>query len=56
MRASRATRRSGGLERLDWSVPDGTDGVIVELGANDMLRGLDPAVTAPGARGHRRRG
>ena len=36
---------SGGLERLDWSVPDGTDGVIVELGANDMLRGLDPAIT-----------
>src|SRR5215218_4109487 len=36
---------SGGLERLDWSVPDGTDGVILELGANDMLRGLDPAIT-----------
>jgi len=36
---------SGGLDRLDWSVPDGTDGVIVELGANDMLRGLDPAGT-----------
>ena len=36
---------SGGLDRLDWSVPDGTDGVIVELGANDMLRGLDPDVT-----------
>jgi acyl-CoA thioesterase-1 len=36
---------SGGLERLDWSVPDGTDGVILELGANDMLRGVDPAVT-----------
>jgi acyl-CoA thioesterase I len=36
---------TGGLERLDWSVPDGTDGVIVELGANDMLRGLDPAIT-----------
>ncbi len=35
---------SGGLERLDWSVPDGTDGVIVELGANDMLRGIDPAL------------
>jgi acyl-CoA thioesterase-1 len=34
---------SGGLERLDWSVPDGADGVILELGANDMLRGLDPA-------------
>jgi acyl-CoA thioesterase I len=36
---------SGGLERLAWSVPDGTDGVILELGANDMLRGLDPAAT-----------
>ena len=36
---------SGGLDRLDWSVPDGTDGVIVELGANDMLRGIDPAVS-----------
>ena len=35
----------GGLERLDWSVPDGTDGVILELGANDALRGLDPAGT-----------
>ena len=36
---------SGGLERLDWSVPEGIDGVILELGANDMLRGTDPAVT-----------
>jgi acyl-CoA thioesterase-1 len=36
---------SGGLARLDWSVPDGTEAVIVELGANDMLRGTDPAVT-----------
>ena len=36
---------SGGLGRVDWSVPDGTDAVIVELGANDMLRGVDPAVT-----------
>lgn len=36
---------SGGLARLDWSVPDGTDGVILELGANDALRGTDPAVT-----------
>jgi len=35
----------GGLERLDWSVPDGTDGVILELGANDALRGQDPALT-----------
>ncbi len=34
-----------GLARLDWSVPAGTDAVIVELGANDMLRGLKPQVT-----------
>src|SRR6185312_2145717 len=36
---------SAGLERLEWSVPDGTDGIILELGANDALRGLDPALT-----------
>jgi acyl-CoA thioesterase-1 len=36
---------SGGLERIDWSVPDGTDAVILELGANDALRGLDPKLT-----------
>jgi acyl-CoA thioesterase-1 len=36
---------ANGLARLDWAVPDKTDGVIVALGANDMLRGLDPAVT-----------
>jgi acyl-CoA thioesterase I len=36
---------AGGLDRLDWSVPDGTDAVILELGANDALRGLDPALT-----------
>jgi len=36
---------SGGLARLDWSVPDGTDAVILELGANDMLTGVDPKVT-----------
>jgi acyl-CoA thioesterase-1 len=36
---------SGGLERLDWSVPDGTHAVILELGANDMLRGVEPVVT-----------
>jgi acyl-CoA thioesterase-1 len=36
---------AAGLGRLDWSVPDGTDGVIIELGANDMLRGIDPDQT-----------
>ncbi len=36
---------SGGRDRVDWSVPEGTDAVILELGANDALRGTDPAVT-----------
>src|SRR5262245_6118066 len=36
---------SGGLGRLDWSVPVGTEAVIVELGGNDALRGLDPSLT-----------
>ncbi len=36
---------SGGLSRLDWSVPAGTDAVILELGANDLLRGIDPRLT-----------
>jgi acyl-CoA thioesterase I len=36
---------SGGLERLDWSIADGTALVILELGANDALRGIDPALT-----------
>lgn len=31
-----------GLARYEWSVPEGTDALIVELGANDMLRGLPP--------------
>ena len=36
---------SGGRDRLDWSVPEGTQAVIVELGANDALRGTNPDVT-----------
>jgi acyl-CoA thioesterase-1 len=36
---------SGGRDRLDWSVPEGTHAVVVELGANDALRGTDPAIT-----------
>lgn len=36
---------SGGLARIDWSVPDGTRGVILELGANDALRGIPPEET-----------
>ncbi|MDX1401552.1 MAG: arylesterase [Kiloniellales bacterium] len=33
---------AAGLQRLDWSLQDKPDGVLVELGANDALRGLDP--------------
>jgi len=36
---------SGGRDRLDWSVAEGTEGVIIELGANDALRGIDPDLT-----------
>lgn len=36
---------SGGLARLDWAIPEGADAVIVELGANDALRAIDPAAT-----------
>jgi acyl-CoA thioesterase I len=36
---------SDALARLDWSVPEGTDAVILEIGANDMLRGIKPQVT-----------
>ena len=45
MPAFRATPPAGGLARLDWSVAEGTDAVILELGANDALRGSDPKVT-----------
>ena len=34
-----------GLARIDWTVPEGTAGVILELGANDALRGLPMAMT-----------
>jgi acyl-CoA thioesterase-1 len=33
---------AAGLDRLRWSMPDKVDAVILELGANDALRGLDP--------------
>src|SRR5690606_3194682 len=36
---------SGGLARLDWSVGENADLVILELGANDALRGIAPEVT-----------
>jgi acyl-CoA thioesterase-1 len=36
---------TGGLARLDWAVDEAADAVIVELGANDALRGVDPGET-----------
>jgi acyl-CoA thioesterase-1 len=36
---------AGALARLDWAVPAEADAVIVEFGANDALRGIDPAET-----------
>jgi acyl-CoA thioesterase I len=36
---------AAGLARLDWSMPDDASAVIIELGANDALQGLDPAAT-----------
>jgi acyl-CoA thioesterase-1 len=36
---------AAGLSRLDWAIPAEADAVIVELGANDALRGLDPGQT-----------
>lgn len=36
---------TAGRDRLDWSIPAGTQAVIVELGANDALRGVDPKTT-----------
>ena len=36
---------SVGLARLDWAVPKGTDAVILQLGANDALRGVNPSKT-----------
>jgi acyl-CoA thioesterase-1 len=51
---------AGGLARLEWSLSEGADALIVALGGNDMLRGIDPEssranldaiLTAAGERG-----
>lgn len=36
---------AGGRARLGWALADQPEGLIIELGANDGLRGLDPAQT-----------
>jgi acyl-CoA thioesterase-1 len=40
-----ADTSAGGLARLDWSLADHPDAVILELGSNDMLRGIPPSET-----------
>jgi acyl-CoA thioesterase-1 len=40
-----ADTSAGGLSRLDWSLADHPDAVILELGSNDMLRGTPPSET-----------
>lgn len=42
---------AGGLARLEWSLADGGDALIVALGGNDLLRGLDPAASRENLRG-----
>ena len=42
---------TGGLNRIDWALGEKPDAVIVELGGNDGLRAIDPAVTEKSLRG-----
>ena len=34
---------AGGLSRIEWTLTPGVDAIIVALGGNDLLRGVDPA-------------
>jgi acyl-CoA thioesterase-1 len=36
---------AGGLSRIDWALGANPDAILLELGANDSLRGIDPAIT-----------
>lgn len=36
---------AGGLSRLDWTLADNPDAMIVALGGNDLLRGIDPGLS-----------
>lgn len=36
---------AGGKARLDWALAGDADAVIIQLGGNDLLRGIDPAVS-----------
>tara|TARA_B100001057_G_C22856517_1_gene952868 strand:+ start:661 stop:1302 length:642 start_codon:yes stop_codon:yes gene_type:complete len=41
---------SGGLSRIEWSLSTKTAGVVILLGANDMLRGISPEITSENLR------
>ena len=36
---------AGGLSRIDWALGSNPDAILLELGANDSLRGIDPKIT-----------
>ena len=36
---------AGGLSRIDWALGANPDAILLELGANDSLRGIDPSIT-----------
>lgn len=42
---------AGGLSRIEWTLTPDVDGVIVALGGNDLLRGIDPEVSRQNLRG-----
>jgi acyl-CoA thioesterase-1 len=42
---------AGGLARLDWALGEDADAVIVALGGNDFLRGVEPSESAANLRG-----
>jgi acyl-CoA thioesterase-1 len=42
---------AGGLQRIGWLLQDPVDVLVLELGGNDGLRGIDPAVTRTNLRG-----
>jgi len=42
---------AGGLSRVDWTLTPNVDALIVALGGNDMLRGIDPSVSKENLKG-----
>lgn len=42
---------AGGLSRVDWTLTSEVDGLIVSLGGNDVLRGIDPVTARSNLKG-----